>query len=117
MAFRNPCSNTGITALYKGRMASLVQGCEAARFTPSFCWSYMALLSPLLHGFVALLDFSPPFACRKRVSAVAVLSLNGIDDLHSRMLVLQRRGCSAWQQEHMAGNEAVQEAGSSGVSL
>ncbi len=37
---------------------------------------------------------------RKRVSAVAVLSLDGTDGMHARMLALQVQGCAAWRAAH-----------------
>lgn len=50
------------------------------------------------------------YRSRKRVSAIALLDLEGVEELHGRVVDLKRRACEAWEAEcsRLGGRPPVQ---------
>jgi len=43
------------------------------------------------------------YGCRKRVSAVALLDIQGVEDLHENMVKLMAQGCAEWNERVETG--------------
>lgn len=57
------------------------------------------------------------YGFKKRVSAVAVLELNGIHDQHRQLVRLAAAGREAWQQREREAETRVREGGAAGGGL
>ena len=50
------------------------------------------------------------YGCRKRVSAVALLDFQGIEELHDQLVALMQQGCAAWKKQDAAGGAGAAAA-------